>query len=373
MHDHDLSTRDHDLPPLPPDTLVFDGHADTLQGIVDDGHHIDSSAASGSHIDLDRMAEGGLHAEIFTAFVDPTLIPGARDRAHRLIDALHEEVRRFPDRLQVTTSADAVREAVAAGRVAAIPAIEGGHAIEDSLDNLREFHQKGIRLMTLTWNNSNNWADGCWPGADDPRHGGLTEFGKQVIGEMERLNILVDVSHASPETFRDVAAIATKPFVASHSGADAITPHFRNLKDEQMEIIARSGGLVGVPFVSGFLIDEFGAWKRVMESAEYAALTRPCGYPFPYHAEEDEEALYEASIPQATLDHFFQHLDYLVARIGWQHVALGTDFDGTKRMPIEIVDVADMGKVTRGLVARGYSDEAVRGILGENWLRVLGG
>ncbi|MDZ4805855.1 MAG: dipeptidase, partial [Candidatus Eisenbacteria bacterium] len=358
MTNPDRTPNDHDLPPLPPDTLVFDGHADTLLGIVDKGHHIDRSAEFGNHIDLDRMAAGGLHAEIFTAFVDPTFIPGARDRAHRLIDALHDEARCFPGRLTVTTSADAVREAVAAGRVAAVPAIEGGHAIEDSLDNLREFHRKGIRLMTLTWNNSNNWADGCWPGKDDPRHGGLTDFGKRVIGEMEKLDILVDVSHASPETFRDVAAIATKPFVASHSGADAVTPHFRNLKDEQIDIIAKSGGLVGVPFVSGFLVDEFGAWKKVMDSAEYAALSRPCGYPFPFHAEEDEEVLYECSVPQATLDDFFRHLDYLVNRIGWQHVALGTDFDGTKRMPVEIADVADLGKVTRGLVARGYSAEA---------------
>ena len=144
-----------------PDAVTVDGHADTLLGIVDRGHQIDR--APGFHVDLPRMAAGGLHAEIFTAFVDPEFIPGARDRAARLIDALHDQARRFPDRIAVTTSADAVREAVAGGKVAAIPAIEGGHAIEDSLDNLRAFQRRGVRLMTLTWNNSNNWADGCWP------------------------------------------------------------------------------------------------------------------------------------------------------------------------------------------------------------------
>jgi membrane dipeptidase len=359
-------------PNLPPDTIVVDGHADTLLGIVDKGHHIDRAPADGFHIDLPRMAKGGLHAEIFTAFVDPEFIPGARDRAHRLIDALHHESRRFPDRLAVTTSADAIREAVAAGRVAAIPAIEGGHAIEDSLDNLRDFAKKGIRLMTLTWNNSNGWADGCWPDPDDVRHGGLTDFGKRVIGEMEKLGVLVDVSHASPETFRDVAAVATKPFVASHSGAASVTPHFRNLTDDQLDVIAASGGLVGVPFVSAFLTDELATWKAVQASEAYAKLTRPTYYPFPHHAEPDEEALYEASVPQATMDDFFRHLDYMVNRIGWQHVALGTDFDGTRRLPVGVNDVADLGLVAAGLRARGMAEEAVRGVLGGNWLRVLG-
>ncbi|HEX7878131.1 MAG TPA: dipeptidase, partial [Candidatus Eisenbacteria bacterium] len=348
---------------LPPDTIVVDGHADTLLGIVDKGHHIDSAPSDGFHIDLPRMAKGGLHAEIFTAFVDPQFIPGARERAHRLIDALHVEARTFPERMAITTSADAVREAVANGRVAAIPAIEGGHAIEDSLDNLREFARKGIRLMTLTWNNSNGWADGCWPHEGDVRHGGLTDFGRRVIGEMEKLNVLVDVSHASPETFRDVAAVATRPFVASHSGAASVTPHFRNLTDDQLDVIARVGGIVGVPFVSAFLVDELAVWKEIQASEAYAKLTRPTYYPFPYHAEEDEEELYEASVPQATLDDFFRHLDCIVKRIGWQHVALGTDFDGTRRMPSEIADVADLPKVTAALRSRGLSEEAVRGIL----------
>jgi len=357
---------------LPPDAIVVDGHADTLLGIVDKGHRIDKAPDDGFHIDLPRMAKGGLHAEIFTAFVDPEFIPGARERAHRLIDALHTQAHDFPDRLSLTTTADAVREAVARGKVAAIPAIEGGHAIEDSLDNLREFAGKGIRLMTLTWNNSNGWADGCWPHKGDISHGGLTDFGKRVIGEMEKLNVLVDVSHASPETFRDVAAVATRPFVASHSGAASVTPHFRNLTDDQLDVIARVGGIVGVPFVSAFLTDELGEWNRIMESERYKSLTRPTYYPFPHHAEPDEEDLYEEVIPYATLDDFFRHLDYMVNRIGWQHVALGTDFDGTRRMPSGIRDVADMPKVTGALRARGLSEEAVRGILGENWLRLLG-
>lgn len=355
------------------DALVFDGHADTLLGIVDRGHGFDTAPAPAYHIDLPRMAEGGLDAEFFTAFVDPAFLSAPRARALALIEALHAQVDRLPDRLVLAKTAAEVRAAVASGRHAAVAAIEGGHAIEDSLDHLRDFHARGVRLMTLTWNNSNNWADGCWPGPNDPRNGGLTAFGRQVIGEMEKLGIIVDISHASPDTFRDVAAVATKPFVASHSGSAAVTPHFRNLEPAQLDAIARSGGLVGVCAVSAFLTDEMSDWKRVMEGPEYASLPddQKSWQPFPTHAHPAEEALYHARVPRATLDDVFRHLDDLVARIGWQHVGLGTDFDGTKRLPVGLDDCAALPRITEGLVARGYDEEAIRGILGGNWLRVL--
>jgi membrane dipeptidase len=355
------------------DALVFDGHADTLLGIVDRGHGFDAAPAPAFHIDLPRMAAGGLDAEFFTAFVDPAFLSAPRARALALIEALHAQVARFGDRLALARNAAEVRAAVASGRHAAVAAIEGGHAIEDSLEHLRDFHARGVRLMTLTWNNSNHWADGCWPGPNDPKNGGLTDFGRKVIGEMERLGVIVDVSHAAPSTFRDVAAIATKPFVASHSGSAAVTPHFRNLEPTQLDAIARSGGLVGVCAVSAFLTDELGDWKRVMASAEYAALPddQKSWQPFPSHGHAAEEALYDMRVRKATLDDFFAHLDDLVARIGWEHVGLGTDFDGTRRLPVGLEDCAALPKITEGLVARGYSEEAIRGILGGNWLRVL--
>ena len=352
------------------EALVFDGHADTLLGVVDRGLSIDRTP-DGVHIDLERMARGGLDAEFFTAFVDPKFLPRARERATRLIDALHDQAARFGDRLAVTTTAGAVREIVAGGRRAAIPAIEGGHAIEDSLDHLREFHRRGVRLMTLTWNNSNGWADGCFPGPNDPRHGGLTDFGRRVVGEMERLGIIVDISHASAETFRDVQRIATRPFVASHSCAAALVNHPRNLADDQLDALARHDGLVGVCFASAFLVDEIGTWRRLMETPEYLALPEKSGEFYPPLMPPAEAAFYEARVPLATLEDLFRHIDHITRRIGWRHVALGTDFDGISRLPVGIESVADLPRVTAGLAARGYPDEAIAGILGENWLRVM--
>lgn len=352
------------------DALVFDGHADTLLGVVDDGLAIDRTPTT-VHIDLERMAGGGLDAEFFTAFVDPKYLGRARERATRLIEALHEQAARFPDRLAVAGSAAQVREIVAGGRRAAIPAIEGGHAIEDSLENLREFHRRGIRLMTLTWNNSNNWAEGCFPGPNDPQPGGLTDFGRRVIGEMERLGIIVDISHSSAATVRDLARIASKPFVASHSCAAALVGHARNLYDDQLDLLARHDGLVGICFASAFLIDEIGIWRGLMETPEYQGLPEKSGAFYPPLMPAAEAAFYEARVPLASLDDLFRHIDYIVQRIGWRHVGLGTDFDGISRLPVGVAGAQDLPKVTEGLVARGYSDEAITGILGGNWLRVM--
>ncbi len=351
------------------DSLVFDGHADTLLGVVDDGRHLD--LAEKSHIDLERMDRGGLDVEFFTAFVAPNHLHAARDRAASLIGALHSEAARRPDRLEVTLDAAHVEEAVGRGRKAAVPAIEGGHAIEDSLDVLRDFHGKGVRLMTLTWNNSNGWADGCWPGPDDPRHGGLTDFGRRVIGEMERLGVIVDVSHASPETFRDVDRTATKPFVASHSCAAALNPHIRNLEDDQLRAIARHGGLVGICFASAFLIDEAAAWARIKDTEEYRALPEHSDEIWPDIMPPGEAALYHRRVPRATIDDVVAHVDHMIRVMGPQHVALGSDWDGVTRLPVGLEDVTGLPKITAALMAKGYDETVIRGILGGNWLRVL--
>lgn len=360
--------------------LVFDGHADTALRLVDDGHALDDLSAGGQ-IDLPRMEAGGLNAEFFTAYVDPEkYIPGARDRALALLAAVREQVARFPSRIVLACTAAEVEAAARRGCRAAIPAIEGGHAIEDSLEHLREFHRQGVRLMTLTWNNCHNWADGCLPGPNDPRHGGLTGFGREVVEEMERLGMIVDVSHASPETFRDVARIATRPFVASHSCAAALNPFVRNLDDDQLRAIARHGGVVGVCFASAFLIDEMALWKQVQQTEEYARVSGRTGNrsaPDPLAGLNPAllpppvAALYEARVPRATLEDLLDHIDHLVRVMGPAHVALGSDFDGVKRLPVGLDSAADLPRVTRGLVARGYDEQTIRAILGGNWLRVL--
>lgn len=354
------------------EALVFDGHADTLLDILDRGLSF-AAMTPEHHIDLPRLAAGGLNAEFFTAFVEPTFIPGARARATALIDTLHAQAARFPDRLAVALTADQVEEAVRSGRCAAIPAIEGGHAIEDSLENLAAFHARGVRLMTLTWNNSNGWADGCLPDAGDPRHGGLNDLGRRVIGEMERLGVIVDISHAAPETFWHVEAIATKPFVASHSCAAALNPHFRNLTDEQLRAVARHGGVVGVCFASPFLVDELGAWEIVQAGPEYARIPpdQRSNHPSIFHMTDAEAALYFRTVPLATLDDLLDHIDHMVRVMGVAHVGLGTDFDGVRRLPVGLEDAAHLPALTAGLVARGYADADIRAILGGNWLRVM--
>lgn len=363
-----------DADALHAETLVVDGHADTLLDILDGDASFERMPPE-HHIDFTRARAGGLDAEFFTAFVDPTE-HGTRSnrRAADLLRTLHEQVARFPDRMGVVGSVEELLEVASGGRLAAIPAIEGGHALEDSLDALAWFHARGVRLMTLTWNNSNNWADGCLPGRDDPRHGGLTDFGRRVIGEMERLGVIVDVSHAAPETFEDVARIATKPFVASHSCAHALTPHVRNLTDAQLRTIAGHGGVVGVCFASQFLFDEAAVWRELKAGPEYAAIPpeRRTEETNPALMSGDEQALYLRRVPRATLDHVVAHVDHMVSVMGVAHVALGSDFDGVHRLPVGLDDAAALPAVTRALAARGYSAADLAAILGGNWLRVIG-
>jgi membrane dipeptidase len=304
--------------------------------------------------DLARMREGGLDAQFFSIWVDrghydPERPGLATRRALDMIDALLEQVRRHPE-LELATSADEVRRIAGEGRIAALMGLEGGHAIEDSLDTLRHFHALGVRYMTLTWSFSHTWADssGDADDPDAPHHGGLTEFGREVVREMNRLGMLVDVSHVSDETFWDAIATTRAPVIASHSSCRALAPHPRNLTDDMLRAVAENGGVVMVNF-GGLFLDprKVGTWNHLKKRLRHGLRL------------------------STTLAMLADHVEHVARVAGVDHVGLGSDFDGTLFFPDGMQSVADFPNLTVELARRGWSDADLRKLLGENVLRVL--
>ncbi|MBI4469298.1 MAG: membrane dipeptidase, partial [Acidobacteria bacterium] len=249
--------------------------------------------------------------------------------------------------------------------------IEGGHAIEDSLHALRMFYRLGVRYMTLTHSNTNNWADSS---GDEPRHGGLTDFGREVVREMNRLGMLVDISHVSDETFFDVMKISQAPVIASHSSVRTLANHPRNLTDEMLRAMAANGGVVMVNFYSGFIDQAVINAQKARESAlkpqldELSARYRDDASKL---REARERLLESRPLPRATLPRLVDHIEHVVKVAGVDHVGLGSDFDGVPTTPDGLEDVSKLPDLTYELVRRGYSDADIRKILGENFLRVL--
>jgi len=301
--------------------------------------------------DLARLRAGGVDAQFFSIFVDPSYVPRdpseagrAKARALAMIEVVLEQARRHPQEIELATSASDVRRIAGAGRIAALMGLEGGHAIEDDLANLRHFARLGVRYVGLTWNNANSWADSCY----EQPHGGLTDFGREVVLEMNRLGVVVDVSHVSDDTFFDVIETTRAPIMASHSSARALVDHPRNLSDEMLRTVARNGGVVMVNFQDWSIDPEkVPTWPAV------AFAIRNLGW------------------PDTPLGLLVDHIDHVVAVAGIDHVGLGSDFAGTFLMPERVKDVADFPNVTEELVRRGYSEDEIRKILGENALRVL--
>lgn len=301
--------------------------------------------------DLDRIRSGGLDAQFFSiwvacAYLDPDQPGAAIKRAHAVIDALEASVARHPNRVQLASSVAELEHAVGDGKLAALMGLEGGHAIEDDLDALRRLFGRGIRYMTLTHTCSHSWADAS---TDEPRHGGLTEFGRAVVREMNRLGMIVDVSHVSDDTFWDVIAVTNVPVMASHSSAWSVAQHPRNMKDDMLRAVAKNGGVVMVNFLANYL-DPRKTNDLALLSGWYW-LTHPGSTATPLTIVVD-------------------HIDHIVSVAGIDHVGLGSDFDGGPFFPDGLDGPADLPKITVELVRRGYSDDDIRKILGGNALRV---
>jgi len=349
-----------------------DGHIDTPQRMLDLKSDISTRLPDG-HVDIPRMKEGGLTAAFFSIWVDARYGPGtAFRRAMALIDAVQALVDARPE-VELATDADDVREAAARGHVAALMGVEGGHAIENSLEKLAALYQRGARYLTLTWNNGNDWAGS----STDPRNnGGLTEFGRRVVRRMNELGLLIDVSHVSDATFWDVLATAAEPVLASHSSCRAIAHHPRNLSDDQLRAIADSGGVVGINFYPVFLDDafgrQFGDLRRRLQPQTDLIRARYAGRPAESAFEEDRlVGRHAATLDVPPIERLVDHIDHAVQVMGIDHVGLGSDFDGISVLPSPMKDATSLPLLTAVLEDRGYTDSGLGKILGENFLRLL--
>src|SRR5882757_6557054 len=360
--------------------IVIDTHADTPQCFVDE-HWNFTDPLNGGMLNYDSAKKGNLDAQFFSIFFDPGQYAtnASARRTLELIDATLEQVRRAPDKLQLCTTADQIIEAHRQGKFAVLMGIEGGHSIEDSLGLLRDYYRLGVRYMTLTWSNTNNWADssGDIDDATIMHHDGLTPFGKDVVREMNRLGMIVDISHVSDKTFWDTIAITRTPIIASHSSARALTQAGRNMTDEMLLAMKKNNGVVMVNFFPAFIDEQWRqAWnaqKPERQKAQDAleAEYKSKGLPVPYTASDKIDREFAAKVGRAPLNSLIDHFDHVIKIAGIDHIGIGTDFDGIPVPPEGIDSAADLPKVTAALMVRGYTAEDMKKILGGNLLRVF--
>ena len=359
---------------------VIDTHNDLPSKMADDSVNPDVRHPADMKVqsDLPRFMESGITAVFLSDFVNATYALQKPDasyaRAVQLADSIHSFANRNPKQLIFATTAADVERAKKEGKVAILIGVEGGHAIEGSLDKLRDLYKRGMRYMTLTWNNGNSWA-GSNAGLNGTSKGGLTPFGIQVIHEMNRLGIFVDISHVSDSTFWDAVKASSKPVIASHSSARALSPHRRNMTDDMLRAVAKNGGVVNVNFYPGFIdsayqnatnraTDPIWAWRdsMVKQGGDSVALTA--------EANKRAQAALDA-VPRPALSVLLDHFDHIAKVAGVDHVGIGSDFDGIEVTPQQMEDVTMLPRIAQGLLDRGYSDEAVKKILGGNMLRVM--
>jgi membrane dipeptidase len=367
--------------------IIIDTHADTPQRFVDE-HYDLGDPLNGGNLNLDSIHKGNLGAEFFSIWVEPTLYKDhdAR-RTLELIDSVKQQVAKHPDQIEFVTSAEGIEKAHRDRKFAALMGIEGGHSIENSLALLRQYYALGVRYMTLTWSNSLDWADSSGD-IDDAKvphtKEGLTEFGKDVVYEMNRLGMMVDISHVADRTFYRTLVITRAPVIASHSSARAICDAPRNMTDDMLRAVANSGGpnskggVVQVNFYSGFLSQAYRDASKAQQPevdkavADLKAKFKADGKEITYADIEKLQRQYSDRIPRPPLSALIDHIDHIAKVAGVDHVGLGSDFDGVSgQLPEGLDSPADLPKITAALMARGYSPEDCRKILGGNLLRVF--
>ena len=354
--------------------IIVDTHNDITSMMIDDDYDLGTSSVGKYHTDLARMKEGGLTAEFFSIYVDRKYATegGSARRAMDQIDLVYRASERYPDKLMMATSVADIRRAKKQGKVAALMGIEGGHAIENSLMALRDFYRLGVRYMTLTHNNTNDWADAC---CDTARHNGHSDYGKEVVREMNRVGMLVDVSHVSDKTMSDVLDISTAPVIASHSSARALNSHLRNVPDDLLRRIAKNGGVVMVNFYPVFIDQKaLDANKERNErlKPQLDALKEQFKDNPLRLAEETKKIMDANPLPPTPLSVLIDHIDHIVKVAGVDHVGIGSDFDGVPSLPVGIEDISKLPVITYELLLRGYKEKDIRKILGENFLRAFG-
>jgi len=355
--------------------IVVDGHADTTQRLIFDRTFNIGARNRDGNLDIPRMREGGLDAVFFSIWIPGDVTgPIAIKRALVQIDAVREAARAHPDDLLLATTAADIRRAAAERKVAALMGMEGGHMIDRDLRVLRDYAALGVRYLTLTHFRNTEWADSS---TDVPVHNGLTAFGKDVVRELNRLGVMVDISHVSDKTFSDALAVSTAPVIASHSSARALTGHARNMTDDMLRALARNGGVVMINYHSAFISEEFriASDRRSGDIvARMHAMSQKCGGNEACTTMEgerlDHEAMAAGQLPKVTWDRIIDHIDHAVKVAGVDHVGLGSDFDGAT-MPLGMEDVSMLPRITDALLKKGYSEHDVEQILGANLLRVM--
>jgi membrane dipeptidase len=362
--------------------IVVDTHADTPQRFLYQDFDIGTADPKDiGHISLDKARAGNLGAEFFSLWADPGTTSGHFAKStFDMIDSLYEQAARHPDRMMMAFSVNDIERAHKQKKLAALMGIEGGHSIENDIHLLRDYYRLGVRYMTLSWSNTNEWADSSGD-IDDPKvehHNGLTNFGKQVVLEMNRLGMMVDISHVADKTFFDAIATSKAPIIASHSSARLLTNHPRNMTDDMLQAVAKNGGVVQANFYNAFIDESYrkaaDAQKKDVEAAVAArvAQLKGEGKPVTYLDKDQIEREWGAKIPRPPLKSLIDHIDHIAKVAGVDHVGLGSDFDGVSgAMPEGIDSAADLPKITQALLDRNYSPEDVHKILGGNLLRVF--
>jgi len=357
------------------EAILVDGHNDLPYALREqDGptfRNIDLTKPQPKlHTDIERLKRGHVGAQFWAAYVpaDTSRTGTAVRMTLEQIDVIHELCRRYPETFEFARTADDIRRIRKAGRIASLIGVEGGHSIDNSLGVLRTYHQLGVRYMTLTHSESLDWADSA---TDAPKANGLSPFGKDVIREMNRLGMMVDLSHVSPDTMKAGIAASKAPVIFSHSSARAVADHPRNVPDDVLKLTKANGGVVMVNFFSGFVVPEGArAMKRMFE------VSRELKAKFPDDDAKRREALRawvkENDYPAGTVATVADHIDHIVKIAGVDHVGLGSDFDGITKVPNGLEDVSQYPRLTEELLRRKYTREQVLKILGGNLLRVLG-
>jgi membrane dipeptidase len=354
-------------------SIVLDTHDDTTQRFFEKGFDFGKRNPEGS-IDIPRMREGGMNAIFFSIWIDGrTKGAPAIQKALDQIDAVHENVRKYPKDLAFARTADDVRRAHAQGKIAVLIGVEGGHMIGNDIRMVRIFGDLGARYMTLSHFYNNEWADSS---TDKPAHNGLTDYGKQIVAEMNRQGVLVDISHVADKTFYDALAISKAPLIASHSSCRALVNHPRDMTDDMIKALAAKGGVIQINYEKTFIdqtykdaSDKLGGVVGVLDQVK-----KKCGDDegcmMKMMVEQEKQATAEGKLPHVAWERIVDHIDHAVKLVGADHVGLGSDFDGAN-MPDGMEDATHLPQITDALLKKGYSEADIRKILGENTLRVL--
>jgi len=350
--------------------VVVDGHNDVIYASIFQGKDIGQRLKTGA-TDLLRLREGGVNVQVFAVWSDDAKWKtGAFKHANDQIDALEKMIAANTDKISLAKSSQAIDSIVKTGKIAALIGVEGGNMIEENLDNLERLYARGAKYLTLTWNYNLSWASCAAMESDnmDSKDKGLTEKGRTIIRKMNELGMMVDLSHGGEQTFYDVLAVSTKPILVSHSNAFELCPHFRNLKDAQLEALKSNGGVVGVNFYSGFLDPAYEARLKGLYLSKFGDDGTSKLSTWSMYEKLPKKLQRQADAPLSKL---LDHIDYLVKKVGIDHVAVGSDFDGIESSPQGLEDVSKFPLLTKALLERGYSHVDIAKIMGQNFLRIL--